>query len=122
VFIVNPGDETMFGGLYSGKLKGPLPHDIPYGSGVKSDWYDLTLQEPLADLIGKLFIDWGPAPLAWVQYAERHDKLVVELRREFWEPTFPGFLNFIRPLSTLDELRRQRAGLRHFNRHVASTC
>ena len=103
VFIVNPSEETMFGGLYAVKYKGPLPLDAPHSFGKPSDWYDLTLQDLLSDLIGKLFIEWGKAALAWAQYAHRNEKAVIELRREFSEPTFPGFLNFIRPLSRLDE-------------------
>jgi hypothetical protein len=51
-----------------------------------------------------LFIDWGPGALAWVQYAARHDKPVTELRTSFREDAFPGFLNFIQPLSKLDTL------------------
>lgn len=68
------------------------------------DVYDLVLQEALNDFIGKLFIDWGPGTLAWIQYAERNNKRVTELRKEFQEPAFPGFLNFILPLSKLESM------------------
>jgi hypothetical protein len=47
---------------------------------------------------------WGTGMLAWVQYADRNDKLVLELRSEFKEPDFPGFLNFIQPLSKLNNM------------------
>lgn len=66
--------------------------------------YDLRLQDTLSDLIGKLFIDWGPGALAWVQYADRKDKPVTELRVAFQEPAFPGFLNFIQALSKLEKV------------------
>jgi hypothetical protein len=57
-------------------------------------------------MIGRLIIEWGDGKLSWIQRADRQNKLVVELRREFKEPDFPGFLNFIEPLSKLDDLAR----------------
>jgi hypothetical protein len=110
VFIVNLNDETMFAGIYAARYRGLLESDTPkpHMDGIdeagSSDVYDLTLQETLGDLIGKLFVDWGPGALAWVQYADRNNKPITELRLEFQEPSFPGFLNFIRPLSKLDNV------------------
>lgn len=112
VFIVNLDDETMFAGLYGVQYRGlleqnkPKPHMEGMDEAGSCDVYDLTLKDLLSDLTGKLFIDWGPGALAWIQYAERNDKPVVELRRAFQEPDFPGFLNFIQPLSKLDNLPR----------------
>jgi hypothetical protein len=68
--------------------------------------YDLTLEPALGDLIGKLIIDWGLGDRAWIQRADRQNKLVVELHREFKEPDFPGFLNFMESLSKIDNLAR----------------
>jgi hypothetical protein len=110
VFIVNLNDNTMFAGLYAVRYRGLLEKDTlkPQMEGVDEagscDVYDLTLQDTLRDLIGKLFIDWGPGALAWVQYADRHDKPVTELREVFQEDSFPGFLNFIKPLSQLEKI------------------
>ncbi|HUL19955.1 MAG TPA: GIY-YIG nuclease family protein [Thermodesulfobacteriota bacterium] len=110
VFIVNLSDETMFAGLYAVNYRGllekdtPMPHMDGIDKAGSCDVYDLKLQDKLQDLIGKVFIDWGPGALAWVQYAARNDKPITELRREFREPDFPGFLNFIQPLSKLDDL------------------
>ena len=110
VFIVNHSEETMFGGLYGVKYQGLLKHDTPkpHMDGIdkagSGDVYELTLQDLLNDLIGKLFINWGPGALAWVQYASKNDKPITELHAEFKEPEFPGFLNFIEPLSKIDEL------------------
>lgn len=107
VFIVNPNNETMFAGIYAVRYRGLLEQDTPkpHMEGVDEagscDVYDLTVQEALGDLVGRLFIDWGPGALAWIQYADRNDKLVTELRLTFQEPDFPGFLNFIKPLSKL---------------------
>jgi len=110
VFVVNLSDETMFAGLYSVNYRGllekdtPMPHMDGIDKAGSCDVYDLKLQDKLQDLIGKIFIDWGPGALAWVQYAARNDKPITELRREFREPDFPGFLNFIQPLSKLENL------------------
>jgi hypothetical protein len=110
VFVVNLNDETMFAGLYAVKYRGLLEQDTPrpHMDGIDKagscDVYDLTLQETLNDYIGKLFIDWGPGALAWVQYSDRNNKPITELRKAFQEPDFPGFLNFIQPLSKLDHM------------------
>ena len=110
VFVVNLSNETMFAGLYSVNYRGllekdtPMPHMDGIDKAGSCDVYDLKLQDKLQDLIGKIFIDWGPGALAWVQYAARNDKPITELRKEFREPDFPGFLNFIQPLSKLDNL------------------
>ena len=110
VFAVNLNDETMFAGLYAVKYRGllkkdtPMPHTDGIDKAGSCDVYDLKLQDTLSDLIGKLFIDWGLGALAWVQYAARNNKSVTELRTDFQEPVFPGFLNFIQPLSRFDNL------------------
>ncbi len=111
VFIVNLKDETMFGGVYQVKYRGLWEQDSPMPSvdgGIHKagcwDGYDLTLDEAMGDLIGKLFIDWGAGAIAYIQYAERNDKPITELRAAFQEEAFPGFLNFIEPLSKLDKL------------------
>jgi hypothetical protein len=110
VFIVNLNDDTMFAGLYAVRYRGLLKQDTPkpHMEGIDEaescDVYDLTLQNTLSDLIGKLFIDWGPGALAWIQYADRNDKPVTELRMAFQEPVFPGFLNLIQALSKLDNI------------------
>lgn len=110
VFVVNFSNETLFAGLYSVKYRGlmgqdtPMPHMDGIDEAGSCDVYDLILQNTLYDLIGKLFIDWGPGALAWVQYAERNNKPVTELRREFKEPDFPGFMKFIEPLSKLNNM------------------
>jgi hypothetical protein len=118
VFIVNLMGETMFGGIYRADYRGVLDQDTPMpqveGGMDKAgtlDRYDLTLNVAMADLVGKLFIDWGPGALAWVQYADRNDKIVTELRPAFKEEDFPGFLNFIQPLSKLDKLPKSWEGV-----------
>ena len=110
VFVVNLNDETMFAGLYAVTYRGlleqdtPMPHTDGIDKAGSCDVYDLVLQDTLSDLIGKLFIDWGQGALAWVQYAERNNKPITELHKAFREPDFPGFLNFIQPLSKLNNM------------------
>lgn len=109
-FIVSPSDETMFVGLYSVKYQGvikqdrPMPHMDGIDKAGSCDVYDLTLEKALSDLIGRLIIDWGEGERAWIQRADRQNKRVDELRKEFKEPEFPGFLNFVEPLSKIENL------------------
>jgi hypothetical protein len=109
-FVGAPGDETLFVGIYSVKNMGILERDVPrpHMEGVDGAGschvYELILEPRLGDLSGRLLIAWGEGERAWIQRADRQDKLIRELRTEFKEPDFPGFLNFIRPLSELNRL------------------
>jgi hypothetical protein len=111
VFLGTPSKETMFVGIYESKYLG-LNQEGFYEPHVPDeftlpqtcDTYELKLCEELADLAGKLFIEWGQGALAWIQYADRNDKKVSELRREFREEEFPGYLNFVEPLSRMNSL------------------
>ena len=109
-FIADPNDETLFVGIYSVKSQKLLEQDIPMPHRDGTDKagscvvYDLMLEPRLGDLIGKLIIEWGSGNRAWIQRADQQNKRVTELRTEFKEPDFPGFLKFIEPLSKLDKL------------------
>lgn len=109
-FVATLDGGTMFIGLYNATYKGTLTEDTPHPhkEGValagNCDHYDLQLDQRLSDLQGKLFIAWGSGTRAWVQRAENQNKTVVELRPRFKEPEFPGFLNFIKPLSEIESL------------------
>ena len=111
-FVGTPADETLFVGMYRVAGQRLLDKDtpMPQMDGIDAAGschvYDLALEEKLSDLIGKLLIDWGPGERAWIQRADQQDKRIAELRAEFKEPEFPGFLNFIEPLSRLDKLPR----------------
>jgi hypothetical protein len=129
VFIVNLADETMFAGIYAARYRGLLEQDTPMpqmddiDKAGSCDVYDLTLHDALSDLIGKLFINWGPGAIAWVQHADRKDKPITELRIAFQEPDFPGFLDFIQPLSKLDNMPQSWiAALRHSRGVYLLTC
>lgn len=85
VFVVNLSEETMFAGIYAADYLGLLTEDrsMPQMDGVDKagscDDYALTLQDTLSNLIGKVIIDWGPGARAWIQYADRKNKLITEL-------------------------------------------
>lgn len=110
VFLGTPNDETLFVGLYRVKYRGLLEQDtpMPQRDGVDKagscDVYDLTLLDALSEFIGRLFIDWGAGKLAWVQYAHKRNKAITELRTKFKEDDFPGFLEYVQPLSKIDSL------------------
>ena len=109
-FVGTPTDETLFIGIYAVEYLGlleqdtPMPHNNNVAKAGNDDAYNLTLDKRFSDLDGRLYIDWGPGMRSWVQRADRQDKCITELRTEFKEPAFPGFLNFMEPLSQLDRL------------------
>jgi hypothetical protein len=81
-----------------------MPHRDAIDKAGSCDVYDLTLEKALEDLTGKLYVEWGKGFIAWVQHADKQNKLIRELRTEFKEPEFPGFLNFVSPLSKLEKV------------------
>jgi hypothetical protein len=109
-FVGTPNGETMFVGLYRVAYRGVLEQDMPqpHADGIDKagscEVYDLQANTAFADLAGKLFIEWGDGTRAWIQRAERQDKIIRELRREFQEDAFPGFLNFMASLSKIEAL------------------
>jgi GIY-YIG catalytic domain len=109
-FVGTLSDETMFVGIYGVTNRRLLEHDTPrpHMDGVdmagSEDMYDLRLDQALSDMVGKLIIDWGPGDRAWIQRADQQNKPIIELRREFKEDDFPGFLTFIESLSKLDKI------------------
>ena len=109
-FVGTPNNETLFVGIYGVKGKQLMERDMPKphmdGMDVAGSChiYELKLDSRLDDLIGKLIIDWGDGERAWIQHAYRQNKRIIELRPEFKEPDFPGFLNFITPLSKINSL------------------
>ena len=107
-FVATPDGRTLFAGLYRSHWQGvndvAIPHPHKEGSievGT-SDVYDLQSEERLGDLRGKLFVEWGIGTRSWVQRADNQNKLVTELKTQFKEDDFPGYLNFIEPLSRIE--------------------
>lgn len=110
VFVATPAGETLFVNLYCSKYAGLLKEDrpAPNRNGVDKagscDRYDLLKDDRLDEYSGRLVVSWGAGARAWVQRADRQDKPVLELRRAFAEPEFPGFLSLELNLSDLDSL------------------
>ena len=109
-FVATPGGETLLAGFYAARYLGVNTEDRTWPRGEAADpagtcdLYELTLDEHLNDLAGRLVIDWGDAERAWIQRADKQDKLVLEIRQAFREPDFPGFTRFISPLSKIEGL------------------
>lgn len=106
-FVVTEAQKTVFFGIYrvdgvdrcpSGSSDALLRHDT---SGHYR--YDLTLLDLLADYRDKVVIDWGAGTRSWVQRAANQPKQVVEIAAQF-EPRFPGFREFVRPVEDIPTL------------------
>lgn len=108
-FVALPGAETLFVGVWSvvGVKRGHLPDPYRPDHGKRAPTsvvFDLERSEALHDYAGRILVDWGGGERAWVQYAERRNKPIVELRRRVQEPQFPGFLRFSCSLDAIDVL------------------
>ncbi|WP_321394006.1 GIY-YIG nuclease family protein [Emcibacter sp.] len=110
-FVVSPDNSTLFTGLY--KLDGfsHPPDDFvcpvslePSREFKKNYFYNLSPVDELAEYKGRLIIDWGGGERAWVQWANRRPKKILEILREFHEPSFPGFQLFSCSLDRLNTI------------------
>jgi hypothetical protein len=109
-FVVTPSSETLFVNLYeSGSPQRTISLQIcpvkkkPLEAG-KYWTYPLAVDNRLLDFSKKVVIAWGDGYRSWVQRAERQDKSVVEIRREFQEPEFPNYLRFQKRLEEIPTL------------------
>jgi hypothetical protein len=131
-FVATPDGAIMFVGLFAAKYVGVLEKDTPklQNDGVdlaeSCDTYDLQIDERFVDLEGRVFIEWGDGPRAWVQRAESKkskNKPIIELHPKFKEQDFPGFLNFRKPLSRVDRLPKSWVdNLKHAKGVYLLTC
>jgi hypothetical protein len=109
-FIVTSSLETLFAGLYACRYLGKndvervTPHTMEAFPAGTVDTYELTVDERLNDLAGRLVIAWGEGERAWLQRADRQNKVVLQIKEAFGEPEFPGFARFIAPLSRVERL------------------
>jgi hypothetical protein len=107
-FVVTPAAETLFIGLYSVDALGtaaPGTLDPVHGHDVGGyHYYHMRLEVALAGYIGKVVIEWGSGYRSWVQRAHKQDKEILEIRRQFQEPAFPGFMQFHARLSEVTKL------------------
>jgi len=104
------GPRTLFLGVYAARLVGPVeagsinPFTGEDLTPFRLDRYACGLTDLLAEYSTKLFIDWGASNRAWVQRADRLPKPVTALLEAFRDPPFPGYLEFLRPLSEIAAL------------------
>jgi hypothetical protein len=106
-FIVTEARKTVFVGLYRvagvgrsprGSIDPLIKHDI---SGHFR--YDLPLDDHLASYRDRVAIEWGAGKRSWVQRAANQPKPVIEIAEQF-EPRFPGFREFVRPVDEIPTL------------------
>ncbi|WP_295637221.1 GIY-YIG nuclease family protein [Novosphingobium sp.] len=114
-FVAPPTGGTLFSGLYVAELVGASPkekidplYERPDGDRYDGncDSYRLTLSPLLSNYIGKLWVEWGLGARSWIQRADRQDKPIVQLTREFREEEFPGYTHFISNISDIPTLPR----------------
>jgi hypothetical protein len=122
-FVATPLDETVFVGLYDIRGVGTAPAKlIDPVSGIDVagfHLYDLRPSKRLAEYRGRLIVDWGPGYRSWVQLAGKKDKAIIEIRRTFVDPPFPGFLDF---RSTISGLAAVPAAWRTVLSSVGGVC
>lgn len=84
-FVVDPSGQTVFIGLW--RVKGCRDEYLadPYITSARAPLHgtvviDLERMAALDDYCGRIVVDWGGGKRAWVQYAGRRDKEIVEVR------------------------------------------
>ena len=82
----------------------PTPHRDGVDKAGICHCYELALDSRMSDLVGKMTIEWGEGTRSWIQRADNQNKQILELRKQFKEDDFPGFLNFIKPLSEIEKI------------------
>ncbi|MFZ2504480.1 MAG: GIY-YIG nuclease family protein, partial [Nocardioides sp.] len=106
-FIVTEVGKTVFVGLYRVDAVGTCPPgstDPLLNIDVSGDFrYDLSLTQGLADYTDMVVIDWGLGVRSWVQRADKQAKPVLEIAHQY-EPRFPGFRKFVRPVDEIPTL------------------
>jgi hypothetical protein len=109
-FVVTPDNETMLAGFYLCRYVGMNTEERWWPGAERMnpigtcDIYELTLDGELNDFVGRLIVEWGAGKRTWIQRADNQNKTVLEIRRSFEEPDFPGFANFIVSLSKIEKL------------------
>lgn len=109
-FASTPAGETLFLGVYRVSFQGVGQKDLPkpHTSGVDAAGtyhrYKVAETHLLKELAGRLYIEWGRGTRSWIQRPDKQNKRITELRRSIDAPVFPGFLNFLEPLSRIESL------------------
>jgi hypothetical protein len=108
-FVRTPSSgKTLFVGLYKVNGKGVSDEtdidpscDKPCPGIIK---YDIARDNRLRDMQGRLVVDWGKGFLAWVQFADRNDKEILESLCSPEDEPFPGYFAFSCRLSEVSDL------------------
>jgi hypothetical protein len=109
-FVVTPDGQTLFAGLFAVNARRPAPPGTIcplVGDALdlsKHVQYDMLADPRLDAYCGRLVIDWGPGTRAWIQWAGRQPKPLLELKKRFHEPSFPGFDSFLIHVSEVPTL------------------
>jgi hypothetical protein len=109
-FVVTPSGETLFVDLYKvGKPNSNskaviCPIKLKSYDAGKLFVYDLTLDERMNDFSKRMVLNWGEGYRSWVQRAEKQNKDIVEIRRQFEEPKFPDYFSFQKRIEEIPTL------------------
>lgn len=128
-FVGTPDGGTLFVGLYQVAIAGDVPPNwidpllnLPPGGDAASaclyDFYSCVRSPLLADLVGRLWIDWGKGERSWRQRADGKNKPIIEISRQFREPTYPGHSRFFTSLSELNKLPSAWLAILHEERGI----
>ncbi|WP_284285237.1 hypothetical protein [Arsenicicoccus piscis] len=106
-FVVTENRKTVFVGMYQVDGLGTCPPgstDLLLNEDVSGHYkYELRLLDALANYQDKVVIDWGRGTRTWVQLAANQPKPVIEITQQY-EPPFPGFRTFLRPIDEIPTL------------------
>lgn len=106
-FVVEPeSKDTVLAGVWRTTGDRIPPSVDPFGSTLGPDVVAFTTErvQGFDAYRGRIVIDWGSGTRAWVQFADRQDKPILEVRRVYQEPAFPGFTAFRRNLGDIENV------------------
>lgn len=97
-FVITPQGHTLFVGMYQINTLGVAPAGmlcpIRETDVEGLNFYSISRDDRMSELIGRLTINWGPGARSWVQLTHRREKNVIEIRRDFEDEPFPGYFHF----------------------------
>jgi hypothetical protein len=109
-FVVTPNGETLFLDLYKSSKPQISSKAIicpirlkSYDAG-KFFVYDLTIDERMNDFSKRMVLNWGEGYRSWVQRAEKQNKDIIEIRKQFEEPQFPDYFSFRKRIEEIPTL------------------
>jgi hypothetical protein len=109
-FVVTPNGETLFVDLY--KVSKPNSNSNAIICPIKLKSYDagklfvyaVARDERMNDFSMRLILNWGEGYRSWVQRAEKQNKDIVEIRKQFEEPKFPDYFSFRKRIDEIPTL------------------